>query len=443
MFVASGVGPCSGQSVHFRHHATEKISYATNRYLYKAERHYGIINARLAKQRYMLGDTYTIVDMCLWGWARMVPYVVGDDAWTKFPDLKRFVDEINARPAAQKAATLKDRFTFKAEMDDEARSNMFRHLQRKAELSLFCEIVGRGEHRLGVARHSHFAPAPGDAAALVDQERRTLDAHELSAVHRFLDPHAIGQRRGLVRVSCKANIQAVLLAEFLVTSRRCRATRRPPRCRLCENRAPGRRNPWPPWCSPPYRPSDRSRARQGGPSAWRASVSRRRRLPARNPEPCLHPGPWCALSCAPRRNEPSETSYRQRAQSVIYHPCIHAPCGSREHVRGKADHRWLVVTVDGKRARRALRRAALHDVGLRVDLRGRQPEQLALALLIEHLKDNARAIRLAEPFMRSVVANLDNDWVLQGATSTGQSGRSSRNSDLRASAGLALPISCR
>ena len=132
MFVASGVGPYSGQSVHFRHHATEKIAYATNRYLYEAERHYGIINARLAKQRYMLGDTYTIVDMCLWGWGRMVPYVVGDDAWTKFPNLKRFVDEINARPAAQKAATLKDRFTFKAEMDDEARSNMFRHLQRKA-----------------------------------------------------------------------------------------------------------------------------------------------------------------------------------------------------------------------------------------------------------------------------------------------------------------------
>ena len=132
MFVASGVGPYSGQSVHFRHHATEKIAYATNRYLYEAERHYGIINARLAKQRYMLGDTYTIVDMALWGWARMVPYVVGDDAWAKFPNLKRFVDEINARPAAQKAATLKDRFTFKAEMDDEARSNMFRHLARKA-----------------------------------------------------------------------------------------------------------------------------------------------------------------------------------------------------------------------------------------------------------------------------------------------------------------------
>jgi GST-like protein len=132
MFVASGIGPYSGQSVHFRHHAPEKIAYATNRYLFEAERHYGIINERLGKNRFMLGYSYTIVDMALWGWARIVPYVVGDEAWAKLPNLKRLVDEISARPAAQKAATLKDRFPFKAEMDDEARSHMFRHLQRKA-----------------------------------------------------------------------------------------------------------------------------------------------------------------------------------------------------------------------------------------------------------------------------------------------------------------------
>jgi GSH-dependent disulfide-bond oxidoreductase len=132
MFVASGVGPYSGQAVHFRHHATEKLDYAVNRYLFEVERHYGILDARLAKQRYMLGDTYTIVDMCLWGWARMVPYILGENAWTKFPNVKRLLDEISARPAAQKAATLKDRYTFKTEMDDEARSHMFRHLQRKA-----------------------------------------------------------------------------------------------------------------------------------------------------------------------------------------------------------------------------------------------------------------------------------------------------------------------
>ena len=63
MFVASGVGPFSGQSVHFRNYAPEKIEYAINRYMYEAQRHFGILDARLAKQKYMVGDTYTIVDM--------------------------------------------------------------------------------------------------------------------------------------------------------------------------------------------------------------------------------------------------------------------------------------------------------------------------------------------------------------------------------------------
>jgi GST-like protein len=131
MFVATGIGPFSGQAVHFKHHATEKLAYAHNRYQYEVERHYGIIEQRLAKRRYMLGDAYTIVDMDLWGWARLLPFVVGDNAYAKLPNVKRLVDEIGARPAAQKAAALKDKFTFKAEMDDEARGHMFKHLQRK------------------------------------------------------------------------------------------------------------------------------------------------------------------------------------------------------------------------------------------------------------------------------------------------------------------------
>ena len=71
MFVASGVGPFSGQSVHFRQYAPERIDYAINRYMYEAQRHYGILEARLAKQKYMLGDAYSIVDMAVWGWARL------------------------------------------------------------------------------------------------------------------------------------------------------------------------------------------------------------------------------------------------------------------------------------------------------------------------------------------------------------------------------------
>ena len=131
MFVASGVGPYAGQSVHFRQYAPEKIEYAVNRYAYEAQRHFGILDARLATRRYMLGDAYTVVDMDVWGWARLVPVALGDGAWTKFPHLKRLVDEISARPAAQRALALKDRHKWKTEMDDEARRAMFGHLTQK------------------------------------------------------------------------------------------------------------------------------------------------------------------------------------------------------------------------------------------------------------------------------------------------------------------------
>ena len=78
----------------------------------------------------MVADTYTIADMNVWGWCRMAPFVTGDNnALANYPNVKRLVDEIEARPAAKTAVGLKDKFTFKTEMDDEARRNMFRHIQ--------------------------------------------------------------------------------------------------------------------------------------------------------------------------------------------------------------------------------------------------------------------------------------------------------------------------
>ena len=130
MFVATGVGPFSGQAVHFKHHATEKVGYANTRYQYEALRHYGILDARLAKNRYMVGNAYSIVDMDVWGWARLVPFIMGEEAWAKLPNVKRLVDEVSARPAAARAVALKDKHTFKAEMDDEARGHMFKHLKK-------------------------------------------------------------------------------------------------------------------------------------------------------------------------------------------------------------------------------------------------------------------------------------------------------------------------
>jgi GSH-dependent disulfide-bond oxidoreductase len=132
MFVATGVGPYSGQAVHFRHFTPEKVPYAHERYQFEVQRHYAVLETHLAKRRYMVGDSYTIVDMDLWGWARLLPFILGDDAFAKYPQVKRLVDEISARPAAARAIALKDKFTFKAEMDDEARRHMFKHMKINA-----------------------------------------------------------------------------------------------------------------------------------------------------------------------------------------------------------------------------------------------------------------------------------------------------------------------
>ncbi|HQT83945.1 MAG: glutathione S-transferase [Acidiphilium sp. 37-64-53] len=133
MFVATGIGPYSGQAVHFRHFAPEPKEYAVGRYAFEADRHWGIVDTHLADRPYMLGETYTIVDMALWGWARMVPFVTGDDAvWARFANVKRLLDEISARPAAVRAVAIKDRHAFKTEMDETARKMMFRHITPNA-----------------------------------------------------------------------------------------------------------------------------------------------------------------------------------------------------------------------------------------------------------------------------------------------------------------------
>ena len=125
MFVATGIGPYSGQAVHFKHYAPAPVPYAVNRYDFEAWRHWSLIDAQLAKHAYMLGDKYTIVDMAVWGWARAVPFILGAEAWQKLPNVKRLLDEINARPAGQRAEALKTRHAFKTEMDEDARKVLF------------------------------------------------------------------------------------------------------------------------------------------------------------------------------------------------------------------------------------------------------------------------------------------------------------------------------
>ncbi len=133
MFVATGIGPFSGQCVHFRHFAPKDAgAYAMDRYVFEANRHWTVLETHLQGRAFMLGDTYSIVDMAVWGWARMVPFVLGEGAFGTLPNVKRLLDSINARPAASRAEGLKARHAFKAEMDDEARRNMFRFIKPAA-----------------------------------------------------------------------------------------------------------------------------------------------------------------------------------------------------------------------------------------------------------------------------------------------------------------------
>jgi len=133
MFIASGIGPYSGQAVHFRTAAPEPREYALNRYDFEAHRHWQILDERLADRTWLVGQDYGIVDMAFWGWARLVPFVLGLEpaaAWARYPNVKRLLDTINARPAVARVEALRQRHAFKTEMDDEARRAMFPQNER-------------------------------------------------------------------------------------------------------------------------------------------------------------------------------------------------------------------------------------------------------------------------------------------------------------------------
>jgi Family of unknown function (DUF6166) len=72
----------------------------------------------------------------------------------------------------------------------------------------------------------------------------------------------------------------------------------------------------------------------------------------------------------------------------------------------------LVVTVDGVPLPERYEVQRFTKWGFEWTYEGASPQQLALAILFDHLGDKARAIELSEPFMRKIVANLDNDWSL-------------------------------
>lgn len=75
----------------------------------------------------------------------------------------------------------------------------------------------------------------------------------------------------------------------------------------------------------------------------------------------------------------------------------------------------LVVTVDGNRLPEHYEVRTFTKQGFEWTYEGESPQQLALAVLYDHLGDKDRAIALSEKYMKDVIANLDNDWTITGS----------------------------
>ena len=120
MFLATGLAPFSGQSVHFRHSAPEQVPYAINRYLFEAKRHYQVLEIHMEGREYIVGDEFSIADISAWGWIDKAAVVLGEEGLASYPNIKRWFESINARPAVERARNTAKDLVFKSDFDDEA-----------------------------------------------------------------------------------------------------------------------------------------------------------------------------------------------------------------------------------------------------------------------------------------------------------------------------------
>ena len=96
----ANLGPNSGQNNHFSNYAQDKIPYAMDRYRNEVNRLYGVLNRRLADHEYMAGD-YSIADMASYPWVAL--HERQHQKIDDFPNVKRWLETIKARPAVVRA----------------------------------------------------------------------------------------------------------------------------------------------------------------------------------------------------------------------------------------------------------------------------------------------------------------------------------------------------
>jgi GST-like protein len=117
-----GLGPMAGQNHHFAIYAPEKLPYAINRYVNETNRLYGVLDKRLADRAFVAGD-YSIADMASYPW--IVPWQRQGQNLADFPNLKRWLDTIAARPATVRAYQKAEGVNTQQVMTEEAKKILF------------------------------------------------------------------------------------------------------------------------------------------------------------------------------------------------------------------------------------------------------------------------------------------------------------------------------
>jgi GSH-dependent disulfide-bond oxidoreductase len=126
MFQMGSVGPMLGQAHHFRRYAPQQIEYAIERYTNESRRLYGVMDRRLAHAHYFAGSAYSIADIAVFPWTRSHDAQGVDFA--AYPNVKRWFDEVSARPAVQRG--LKVLESQRRQLtDDKAREVLFGRMQ--------------------------------------------------------------------------------------------------------------------------------------------------------------------------------------------------------------------------------------------------------------------------------------------------------------------------
>lgn len=103
MWQMGGLGPMLGQNHHFGKFAKEKIPYAIERFTAETKRLYHILDQQLMGQEYVAGE-YSIADIAIFPW--LLRYEWQNIAIDDYPNVKNYVERLNARPAVQKALAI-------------------------------------------------------------------------------------------------------------------------------------------------------------------------------------------------------------------------------------------------------------------------------------------------------------------------------------------------